>query len=307
MLGRSERESGPHALLAASAAGWVDGDPAEAEALLDLGSTSATLSTVASIDGLSAVVHLGHPAQPSHELERALLAAPPSLVLTSAVAVPAQWVWVGRAARAEEAAGPVVVDEAGMRDRRHALRAMGMTPQLVPTRMPLEQRVALAGADGTLVLERSVAAAAPAGLGFVELPGSERLTQGAPVWYGLLESRGTAPRPEATAQVWLAFGPHDDHRGSLQQTLALVAAAGIDLQHLRSHRSQAGPHIFFSAFSCPDAQVLSELVRDFDERGVSHRVLAVLPGHEFVPGPEALEPRWSASSLADDAVEHAPA
>ena len=73
MLGRSERESGAQALLAATAAGWVDGDPTEA--LLDLGSTTATLSTVASIDALAAVVHLGHPAQPSHELERALLAA----------------------------------------------------------------------------------------------------------------------------------------------------------------------------------------------------------------------------------------
>ncbi len=307
MLGRSERESGPHALLAATAAGWVEGGPAEADALLDLGSTTATLSTVASIEGLAAVVHVGHPAQPSHDLERALLAAPPSLVLTSAVAVPAPWVWVGRSARAEDAAGPVVVDEAGMRDRRHALRAMGMTPQLVPSRMPLEQRLALAGADGTLVLERSVVASLPPGLGLVELPGSDRLTDGPPVWYGLLESRDAAPRAEGAAQVWLAFGPHDDHRGSLQQTLGLVAAAGIDLQHLRSHRSSAGPHIFFSAFSCPDADVLSGLVRDFDERGVSHRVLAVLPGHEFVPGPDALEPRWSATALERRAGEHAPA
>ncbi|WP_255371831.1 hypothetical protein [Cellulosimicrobium sp. CUA-896] len=157
------------------------------------------------------------------------------------------------------------------------------------------------------MLERSAAAALPSGLGFAELPGSERLTDGPPVWYGLLESRDAAPRPDGTAQVWLAFGPHDDHRGSLQQTLGLVAAAGIDLQHLRSHRSQAGPHIFFSAFSCPDADVLAALVRDFDERGVSHRVLAVLPGHEFVPGPDALEPRWSASTLVRGAGEHAPA
>lgn len=306
MLGRSERESGPQALLAAGAAGWVEGGPGEADALLDLGSTSATLSTVASIEGLSAVVHLGHPAQPSHELERALLAAPPTLVLSAAVAVPAQWVWVGRSGRAEDAAGPVVVDEAGMRDRRHVLRAMGVSPQLVPTRTPLDQRVALAGADGTLVVERSVAAAL-AGQGFVELPGSERLGQGAPVWYGLLEQRDAAPRVEGAAQVWLAFGPRDDHRGSLQETLGLVAAAGIDLQHLRSHRSQAGPHIFFCAFSCPDADVLAALVRGFDERGVAHRVLAVLPGHEFVPGPDALEPRWSASSLARGAAEPTPA
>jgi len=295
MLGRSERESGAQALLAASRADWVTGDPADARTLLDLGSTTATLSTVASIDGLSAVVHLGHPAQPSHELERALLAAPQSLVLTGATAVPAQWVWVGRSAVTRELTGHVVVDEAGMRDRRHALRTMGVSPSLVPTRTTLEERVALAGPDGSLVVERSVAQGPLAALGYVELAGSERLAEGAPVWYGLLESRDDAPRAEGVAQVWLAFGPRDDHRGSLQETLGLVAGAGIDLQHLRSHRSQAGPHIFFSAFSCPDAATLDGLLAGFAEVGVAHRVLAVLPGQEFVPGPDALEPRWSSA------------
>ncbi|MFB8227779.1 hypothetical protein [Cellulosimicrobium sp. NPDC055967] len=295
MLGRSERESGAQALLAATAAGWVAGDPAEADALLDLGSTTATLSTVASIDGLSAVVHLGHPAQPSHELERALLAAPPSLVLTGASAVPAQWVWVGRSAAARDLTGHVVVDEAGMRDRRHVLRTMGVSPSLVPTRTSLEERVALAGPDGSLVVERSVAAGPLAALGYTELAGSEVLGDGAPVWYGLLESRDVVPRADGVAQVWLAFGPRDDHRGSLQQTLGLVAQAGIDLQHLRSHRSQTGTHIFFCAFSCPDAATLDGLVAGFAERGVAHRLLAVLPGQEFVPGPDALAPRWASA------------
>ncbi|MGN7704097.1 hypothetical protein [Cellulosimicrobium sp. 22601] len=299
MLGRSERESGAQALLAATAAGWVAGDPAEADALLDLGSTTATLSTVASIDGLSAVVHLGHPAQPSHELERALLAAPPSLVLTGASAVPAQWVWVGRSASARDLTGHVVVDEAGMRDRRHVLRTMGVSPSLVPTRTSLEERVALAGPDGSLVVERSVAAGPLAALGYAELSGSEVLGEGAPVWYGLLESRDVVPRVDGVAQVWLAFGPRDDHRGSLQQTLGLVAQAGIDLQHLRSHRSQTGTHIFFCAFSCPDAATLDALVAGFAECGVAHRLLAVLPGQEFVPGPDALAPRWAS---APDAV-----
>ncbi|MFE6236900.1 hypothetical protein [Cellulosimicrobium sp. NPDC057862] len=295
MLGRSERESGAQALLAATAAGWVEGEPAEADALLDLGSTTATLSTVASIDGLSAVVHLGHPAQPSHELERALLAAPPSLVLTGASAVPAQWVWVGRSGAARDLTGHVVVDEAGMRDRRHVLRTMGVSPSLVPTRTSLEERIALAGPDGSLVVERSVAAGPLAALGYAELSGSEVLGDGAPVWYGLLESRVAVPRAEGVAQVWLAFGPRDDHRGSLQETLALVAQAGIDLQHLRSHGSQAGPHIFFCAFSCPDAGALDGLLAGFAERGVAHRLLAVLPGQEFVPGPDALAPRWASA------------
>nr|WP_241744100.1 hypothetical protein [Cellulosimicrobium arenosum] len=291
MLGRTERESGAQALLAATGAGWTGADAAGAEALLDLGSTSATLSTVASIEGLAAVVHLGHPAQPSHDLERALLAAPPSVVLTDAAAVEAQWVWVGRTGD-RELTGHVVVDEAGVRDRRHALRTMGISPRLVPGRMTVAERVALAGADGSLVVEASVAADELAPLGFVELSGSETLRDGAPVWYGLLESRDPAPRSEGTAQVWLAFGPRDDHRGSLQQTLGVVAEHGVDLQHLRSHRSQAGPHIFFTSFSCPDAGTLDALVRSLAERGVSHRVLAVLPGRDFVPGPDALAPRW---------------
>ncbi|MBD5787020.1 hypothetical protein IF650_12605 [Cellulosimicrobium terreum] len=293
MLGRSERESGAQALLAAVGAGWAGGDPSRPEALLDLGSTGATLSTVASIEGLAAVVHLGHPAQPSHELERALLAAPSTVGLTAAVSVPAQWVWVGRSGD-RDVTGHVVVDEAGMRDRRHVLRTMGVSPQLVPTRTGVAERVALAGADGSLVVERSVARTELAAQGFVELAGSELLGEGAPVWYGLLESRETAPRSEGAAQVWLALGPRDDHRGSLQETLGVVAAAGIDLQHLRSHRSQAGPHIFFTSFSCPDADTLDGLVRGFDERGVAHRVLAVLPGQDFVPGPDALAPRWAA-------------
>lgn len=296
MLGRSERESPAHARLAARLAGWsglTDGGPWEDDGadLLELGTTSATLATVASIDDLAAVVHLGHPAQPSHDLERALLAADPSLRLTAAVAVPAQWVWVAPRA---DVTGGVVVDEAGMRDCRHALRTMGASPRLVPTSTPVDERAALAGRDGSLVVERDRVPA-----GWVELPGSVRLSEGAPVWYGLLESRaaadgGSPPLPEGPAQVWLAFGPRDEHRGSLQQTLSVVAAAGIDLQHLRSHRSTGGTHLFFSSFSCPDAAVLDGLRAEFVARGVAHRVLAVLPGSDFLPGPDALDPRWSA-------------
>ncbi|WP_265520886.1 hypothetical protein [Oerskovia flava] len=293
MLGRSERESGAQAELAATLAGWSTAGSAGSGPAggppLDLGSTSATLATVANIEDLAAVVHVGHPAQPSHDLERALLAAPPRLVITSAVAVPAQWVWVGRST---DATGSVVVDEAGMRDRRHVLRTMGASPRLVPTRTTIEERVAIAGQGGTLVLERQNVPA-----GYVELPGSERLSEGPPVWYGLVQARAAAPRFDGPSQVWLAFGPHDDHRGSLQQTLTVIADAGIDMQHLRSHRSQAGPHIFFSSFTCPDSAVLDRLTGEFDERGVAHRVLAVMAGEDFVPGPEAIVPQWSTRSV----------
>lgn len=285
MLGKSGRESGPHARLAATVGGWSEDD----SELLDLGSTTQTLATVASIASLSAVVHIGHPAQPAPELERSLLSADRSLVLTRAVPVPSEWTWVGRTADAQ---GVAVVDEAGMRDCRHVLRAMGLSPRLVPTGTPMAERIAVAGESGTLVVERS---AVPAG--FQELPGSERLREIPLIWYGLLESEGATEEFSSPAQVWLAFGPRDDHRGSLQETLGVISAAGIDLQHLRSQRSQDGPHVFLTSFSCTDSEVLRRLLAEFAGRGVALRVLAVLPGQEFIPGPDALTPLWARSGV----------
>jgi hypothetical protein len=289
MLGRTERESPAHTALAAQLGGWsgVAGGavPSEPVELLDLGTAADTLATVASIADLAAVVHLGHPEQPAPALEEVLLAGDASLMLTAAVPVPTQWVWVGRP---ETTGGAVVIDEAGLRDCRDVLRALGVSPRLVPARTPVEERRALAGPAGSLVVERP---RVPAGL--VELPGSERLGTLPPVWYGLLESRQAWPRFDAPAQVWLAFGPYDEHRGSLQPTLAVIADAGLDLQHLRSHPSERGPHVFFTSFLCPRVEVLDGLIAALDAQSVAHRTLAVLPGEAFVPGPHALAPRWA--------------
>jgi hypothetical protein len=294
MLGRAERESPAQAALAARTAGWsgvAQGSAVasvvtdESRELLDLGTTAETLATVASIDDLAAVVHLGHPEQPSPALEEALLAGTSSLIVTSAVAISAQWVLV---APPGAGGGQVVIDEAGMRDCRDLLRTMGVSPRLVPTRTSLDERAAIAGPSGSLVLERSRVPA-----GWVEQPGSERLGRHRPLWYGLLQARDAWPRFEAPAQVWLAFGPYDEYRGSLQPTLAVLSDAGIDLHHLRSHPSSLGPHVFFTSFRCPDVGVLDALVAELDARGVAHRTLAVLPGDEFVPGPEPLVPRWA--------------
>ncbi|GAB4084764.1 hypothetical protein GCM10028784_13940 [Myceligenerans cantabricum] len=281
MLGRDERESSAHALLAARAQGWST-EPVE---LLDLGTTTDTLATVASIADLAAVVHLGHPDQPAPGLERALLEGVPSLIVTAAVAVEPEWVWV---AAGGSNGGQVVVDEAGLRDCAGVLRALGVQPRLVPTRTPIAERVALAGSGGSLVVERSRVPA-----GFTELPDSASLAERGPVWYGLLQAREEAPEFTAPAQVWLAFGPYDDHRGSLQPTLAVIADAGIDLQHLRSQASVTGPHVFFTSFSCPSSAVLSALVAELDTRGIAHRTLAVLPGATFDPGPDQARPRWA--------------
>lgn len=293
MLGRSERESPAHAALAAELGGWSGlvepGGPGEPSGppleLLDLGTATDTLATVASIADLAAVVHLGHPEQPAPTLEEALLAGDPSLMITASVPVHTQWAWVGHP---EATGGAVVIDEAGLRDCRDVLRTLGVSPRLVPARTPVEERAAIAGSDGSLVVERT---RVPAGL--VELPGSERLGDLPPVWYGLLESRGSWPRFAGPAQVWLAFGPYDDYRGSLQPTLAVIADAGIDLKHLRSHPSDRGPHVFFTSFLCPSVDVLDGLAAALDARGIAHRTLAVLPGAGFVPGPAGLAPRWA--------------
>jgi len=279
MLGRSSRESGEVARLAARLAGWSHDD----EDLLDLGSTSQALMTIGSIDDLAAVLHLGHPAQPDHPLEQRLLESVPSVVLTAAVAVPPSWTWVGRQ---EDARGTVVVDDAGVRDCRGTLRDLGLSPHLVPSSTPVAERLALAGPDGSLVIERSRVPD-----GYVELPAAGLLPR-EPVWYGLAERRPGRSSVTEPSQVWLALGPSDDHRGSLGASLRTIAEAGFDLQHLRSQRSAAGPHVFYTSFSCPDPEAFERLRTELAGRQVRHRVLAVLPGTSFVPGPDPVEPQW---------------
>jgi len=301
MLGRTERESATHAAAAAAVAGWTgqavpedaswDFAPVGPVELLDLGGVTDTLATVAVIGDLSAVVHLGHPEQPAPLLEEALLSGDASLMLTDAVAIPTQWAWVGLpdvAAPHRATSGVVVLDEAGLRDCREALRPTGASLRLVPARTSVNERIALAGSDGSLVIERS---RVPASL--VELPSSRRLADLGPSWYGLLESRERRPDFAEAAEVWLAFGPGTEHRGSLRETLGVLSDAGLDLQHLRSQPTPNAPHHFFAAFQCQNSWLLDRLVADLDARGVANRTIAVLPGHRFEPGPAALTPTWS--------------
>ncbi|WP_029252365.1 hypothetical protein [Paraoerskovia marina] len=287
MLGRSEQESGTHASLAVDAGGWVRADDAldaGTVEMLDLGSTGSTLSTTAGISGLRAVVHLGHPLQPAPGVEQALLAADSSLIVTAAVAITPTWCWVGRDG---QASGPVVVDEPGLRDCRDALRTMGAAPRLVPGRTSTDERVDLAGPTGTLVVERDRIPA-----GWAELPGSEALSGGNDVWYGLVEALPAAPTVPAGTPVWLAFGPRDDHRGSLQQSLEILADHGVDLDHLRSMPSTSGQHVFFSAFTSPESGAFEALRSELAARGVRQRLLAVLSGVADAGAPGAIGPQW---------------
>lgn len=279
MLGRSSRESGVLTRAAAQLGGW-DSEDID---LLDLGSLTATLSTISGIDDLGAVIHIGHPAQPLPEVGQALLESAFGIVITDAVAVPPEWVLVGPR---PGASGAVVVDEAGMRDTRRVLRSLGLAPRLVGTATSVAERIAMAGPDGTLVIERSRVPA-----GWVELAGSPRLA-GEPLWYGLARVRREVTF-QARSQVWLAFGPSDDHLGSLGQTLGVIRDHGVDLNHLRSQRTASGPHAFYTSFQLDNDGALAPLLAQLDERGVRNRVLAAIPGTGFQPGPQTVTPQWA--------------
>lgn len=282
MLGTSERESAVHAGLAAQKGGWDHGDTV----LLELGSRTATLATIAAIDGISAVVHIGHPSQPDPDLERRLLSADNALVLTAAVAIEPQWVLVGRS---QESSGAAIIDEAGMRDCRHILRTLGITPQVVPATTSIEDREVLAGEHGMLVIERPRIP-----VGFSELDGSALFASAVqPLWYGLLETADSLYDFSEQSQIWLAFGPDADHEGSLVVTLNVFAEHGIDLQHLRSQRSTLGPHVFLSSFAVGNSSILRKLLAQLSAQNVQYRIIGILPDTQFVPGPDALAPVWS--------------
>lgn len=289
MLGISERESAAHAQLAAQKGNWGNGD----SVMLELGSRTAALGTIAAISGISAVVHIGHPAQPDPELESRLLSSDNSLVLTHAVSIESQWTLVGRS---QESSGTAIIDEAGMRDCRHVLRTLGITPQIVPTTLSMERRIELAGEHGMLVVER---AEVPAG--YFELDGAGLLAKIPPLWYGLLETAESLYDFDQPAQIWLAFGPDADHQGSLVVTLSVFAEHGIDLQHLRSQRSTLGPHMFLSSFSVKNSTVLRELLAQLSAQDVQYRIVGILDGAQFTPGPDALEPVWS--NMSQDALD----
>lgn len=279
MLGRISRESASTAWNAARTAGWLTDETG----LLDLGSTTSTLSTVGSIDHLGAVVHIGHPSRPDPELEHALLSSPTGVQLVAAQVVQTDWVWVGQTTGAS---GHTVVDEAGMRDCRHLLRSMGVNPHLVPTTMTIEDRIQLAGPDGMLLVERSRVPE-----NYVEISGSAGLGDN-PLWYGLAVRRSGISVTEPS-RVWLAFGPTADHRGSLHAVLGSIADVGFDLVHLRSHPTHDGPHVFFCAFDTDAAASLAALLGMFAQLDVAYRVLAVFPNVVATPDPSALEPKWS--------------
>lgn len=154
--------------------------------------------------------------------------------------------------------------------------------------------MAAAGPDGSMVIEQGRAPA-----GWEIIADAEQISGSTLLWYGLIDSYDALPKFDEVAQIWLAFGPAGDYRGSLRETLGEFARLGLDLTHLRSQREPSGPdgkprsHHFFTAFNCPDSQVLHQLITALQNHQVRHRVLAVIAGHNFQPEPQGLTPRWT--------------
>jgi hypothetical protein len=118
------------------------------------------------------------------------------------------------------------------------------------------------------------------------------------IWFGLVDTVEITPEFASSAQVWLAFGPSNDYRGSLKESLGLFADLGLDLTNLRSQRPDGRarsnlPHHFFTSFRCGSSAVLEQLVTALTERAVKHRVLGVVPGADFGTLPGGLVPQWS--------------
>ena len=119
------------------------------------------------------------------------------------------------------------------------------------------------------------------------------------LWYGLVDSFEELPTFAEPALVWLAFGPEVDFKGSLRNALGEFSELGLDLSHLRSQREAPGPdgqpkpHHFFTAFVCPNSDVLLKLIQSLGGHEVRHRVLAIIPGSDFQPEPPGLTPNWS--------------
>ena len=231
------------------------------------------------------MVHLGHPEHPAPGLERALLEGASSLIVTAAVAVPGQWVWVGAGATV----GQVVIDEAGMRDCASVLRGLGASPRLVPTRATVEERIALAGEGGSLVIERSRVPA-----GFAELPDSAGARRGRP---RLVRAPGVPWRLARPSPSPRRCGSRSARRTTTSVPCSRPSRSSrtpaSTWTTCAASRRRPGRTSFFTSFSCPTSDALSDLVAALTERGVAHRTLAVLPGEAFVPGPDALTPRWA--------------
>lgn len=280
MLGRSARESHSQALSAALKAGWVQNP----EDLLNLGVNSEVFSTVAKVSNISAIMHIGHPHQPDPELEQDLLSSQTNLLITDVISIPSTWVWVGRGG---EPIGPVVVDTAGLRDVLPILRKFGLSPRLVPVKTSLEERIELAGVTGTLVIEGDRVPS-----GFEVLPGNEELESFTDVWYGLVSAEAKIPDFIEPTTIWLAFGPAQDAKGSLRETLGVLSDSEVDLAHLRSYGTKAGPHAFLCAFESPSKDHLKQLIVSLNAQSVKHRVLGVLKGATDADTPHTLEPNW---------------
>lgn len=280
MIGRCDQESAEHAELAARSGNWgVDDLP-----LLQLGSLDAALHNVAYVGGLDAVVRLGRPLQPKAELEEALLAAPPGIAISAAVEVTTEWTWVARTSSVTS----LLVDDVAYQDCRSTLETLGVPFRVISAQTPMIERIALAGIDGSLLIERDLIPT-----GWQQTGAGVQWNKR--IWFGRctqIADGFTLDRPQV---LWVAFAPVEDHRGSLADVLGLLGEVGFDLVHLRSLEMGSGQHIFFSAFVCDGMDKRRQLDSTFGQKNIGYRVLAALEPDGRLDEAESLRPNWGRS------------
>lgn len=260
MLGRASDESAIHARAAARVAGWLGDEPD----LLDLGSLGEALHSVGHLRGLSVVANLGHPFEPRPELMDALLASPKGVYLRAAIPYSRQWTWFEQGDGVEE----VILDEVAYSDCIDFLQMSGIPFRLVHSSMSVAARTRLANRDTALLLEH--------GNTVKRWRRSERfadITQ--TTFYGRISGGDLPDKLADPTCVWLCFMPPHDRPGSLSGVLANLAAAGLDLAHIRSLQTPEGRHVFHTAFRIgSDGPDLQEVLDAANNEGTQMRLLA---------------------------------
>lgn len=288
-VGRAYGDSDVHALRAGRTAGWVG----ETDLVPEIGTLKQVLQTAGYIHDSGAIVRIGEPLQPRQELEIALLQAPPGVRLVDVCAVPSEWSWV---AEADQVQTSVVLDEVAFQDCGDSLEQLGLFPQVVPSAMSVQNRMRLAGSQGSLILEESRIPA-----GWFELPGTAAIRRQAPIWYGLAGFFEPAPVLPMGSVVWLAFAPRVEKTGGLRDVLEVFSRSGISLKHLRSFPQVDGNYAFCSTFHVQHEIRADEIFDQLTAQQTDFRVLATFSQGGDGPSVEGIAPIWESVDQAASA------
>ncbi|MBF4162389.1 hypothetical protein [Nocardioides acrostichi] len=256
----------PHPLVArvARELGYAD----RVGTVVGLSSAREVLLTAGTAHDVDGLVRVGDVHQPRRRLLRALMDAPSALSVVAAVTVPWPWVWCTPEGFD---AGPVRVRKTAYGDLAGYFTAEGIDCELVSDYLTATEMLAGLG-ERSVVLD---ADEVPAGLTRTRGVGD----QAHPLSYGLI-SRLPAAEPD---YCWLGLQPDADRPGSLNASLARLAAREVDLDFLFSDSVADRAHRFFLGFRA-DADTAAAVVADLRAEGSEVRVLGsfTLPDDEPV-------------------------